>query len=241
MNEFLHPTGCGAWSITVIPGPPRRSGAWMSEWWRRSRRRWTTRPVPPRAPASGPGGGRRRSWPPGTPGRRSRFPPATVYRVMSPLEGGRHTFGSAVRRRSNAGRPAAPFTVTAAPAVLVRRPRAAWPRSPGRWPSSTPPGASGSTPSRRASSRPRCTRRKATRDSAAGCPARAGRPDQRRRGRHLVPGVLPLHHRPSPARSAYRRRPDRRPPRPSARPTGRPARGSPARRAIRGGSRCRAW
>ncbi len=39
---------------------------------------------------------------------------ATVYRVISQLEGGRHTFGSAVRRRSNANRPAAPFTVTAA-------------------------------------------------------------------------------------------------------------------------------
>ena len=39
---------------------------------------------------------------------------ATVYRVISQLEGGRHTFGSAARRRSNANRPAAPFTVTAA-------------------------------------------------------------------------------------------------------------------------------
>jgi transposase InsO family protein len=39
---------------------------------------------------------------------------STVYRVFHDLEGGRHTFGSAVRRRSNANRPAAPFTVTAA-------------------------------------------------------------------------------------------------------------------------------
>jgi transposase InsO family protein len=39
---------------------------------------------------------------------------ATVYRVIRSLEGGRHTFGSAVRRRSNANRPAAPFTVTSA-------------------------------------------------------------------------------------------------------------------------------
>ena len=39
---------------------------------------------------------------------------STVYRVFRDLEGGRHTFGSAVRRRSNANRPVAPFTVTAA-------------------------------------------------------------------------------------------------------------------------------
>ncbi len=39
---------------------------------------------------------------------------STVYRVFKDLEGGRHTFGSAVRRRSNANRPVAPFTVTAA-------------------------------------------------------------------------------------------------------------------------------
>jgi transposase InsO family protein len=39
---------------------------------------------------------------------------ATVYRVFSQMEAGRHTFGSAARRRSNANRPAAPFTPTAA-------------------------------------------------------------------------------------------------------------------------------
>ena len=39
---------------------------------------------------------------------------ATVYRVFSQMEGGRHTFGSAARRRSNANRPPAPFTATAA-------------------------------------------------------------------------------------------------------------------------------
>jgi transposase InsO family protein len=39
---------------------------------------------------------------------------ATVYRVFSQMEGGRHTFGSAARRRSNANRPAAPFTATSA-------------------------------------------------------------------------------------------------------------------------------
>jgi transposase InsO family protein len=39
---------------------------------------------------------------------------ATFYRMVRSLDGGRHTFGSAVRRRSNANRPAAPFTVTAA-------------------------------------------------------------------------------------------------------------------------------
>jgi transposase InsO family protein len=37
-----------------------------------------------------------------------------VYRVFAALEGGRHTFGSAVRRRSNANRPATPFTATTA-------------------------------------------------------------------------------------------------------------------------------
>lgn len=39
---------------------------------------------------------------------------ATVYRVIKELGNGHHTFGSAVRRRSNANRPAAPFTVTTA-------------------------------------------------------------------------------------------------------------------------------
>ena len=39
---------------------------------------------------------------------------ATVYRVFSQVEGGRHTFGSAARRRSNANRPPAPFTATSA-------------------------------------------------------------------------------------------------------------------------------
>ena len=39
-------------------------------------------------------------------------------------------------------------------------------------------------------------------------PARAGRPGQRRRRRHPVPGVIPLHHRRDPA---HRRRPDRGP------------------------------
>jgi hypothetical protein len=39
---------------------------------------------------------------------------ATVYRVIRSMDGGRHTFGSAARRRSNANRPAAPFTATAA-------------------------------------------------------------------------------------------------------------------------------
>jgi hypothetical protein len=37
-----------------------------------------------------------------------------VYRVFAVLEGGRHTFGSAVRRRSNANRPATPFTASTA-------------------------------------------------------------------------------------------------------------------------------
>ena len=46
-----------------------------------------------------------------------------------------------------------------------------------------------------ASFRPRCTRRKATRISAGGCPARPGGPAQRRRGRRAVPGVVALHHR----------------------------------------------
>jgi transposase InsO family protein len=39
---------------------------------------------------------------------------ASVYRLFAALEGGRHTFGSAVRRRSNANRPATPFTATTA-------------------------------------------------------------------------------------------------------------------------------
>jgi len=39
---------------------------------------------------------------------------ATVYRVFAQMEDGRHTFGSAARRRSNANRPPAPFTATAA-------------------------------------------------------------------------------------------------------------------------------
>ncbi|HVB46532.1 MAG TPA: hypothetical protein VNF47_28005 [Streptosporangiaceae bacterium] len=34
---------------------------------------------------------------------------ATFYRLVRSLEGGRHTFGPAVRRRSNASRPVAPF------------------------------------------------------------------------------------------------------------------------------------
>lgn len=37
-----------------------------------------------------------------------------VYRIFRALEGGRHTFGSAVRRRSNANRPATPFTASTA-------------------------------------------------------------------------------------------------------------------------------
>ena len=37
-----------------------------------------------------------------------------VYRVFAALEGGRHAFGSAVRRRSNANRPATPFTASIA-------------------------------------------------------------------------------------------------------------------------------
>ena len=60
------------------------------------------------------------------------------------------------------------------PAVLAALTKAAWPRPPGRWPSSTPPAASGSTPSRRASSRPRCTRPKATTASAIGFRRSAG-------------------------------------------------------------------
>jgi len=39
---------------------------------------------------------------------------AGVYRVFRSMEGGRHTFGSAVRRRSNANRPQAPFTASVA-------------------------------------------------------------------------------------------------------------------------------
>jgi hypothetical protein len=53
---------------------------------------------------------------------------ATVYRVFSRLEGGRHTFGSAPRRRSNANRPTAPFTATAAqrPGRSCRSTRLRW-------------------------------------------------------------------------------------------------------------------
>ena len=43
---------------------------------------------------------------------------------------------------------------------------------------------------------------------ATAAPARAGRPGQRHRRRHPVPGVIALHHRRDPA---HRRRPDRRP------------------------------
>jgi len=39
---------------------------------------------------------------------------ATFYRVMQAMDRGEHTFGSAPRRRSNASRPAAPFTMTLA-------------------------------------------------------------------------------------------------------------------------------
>jgi hypothetical protein len=39
---------------------------------------------------------------------------SSVYRLFAALEGGRHTFGSAVRRRSNANRPATPFTAASA-------------------------------------------------------------------------------------------------------------------------------
>lgn len=39
---------------------------------------------------------------------------ATAYRVLRRMRDGRHTFGSAARRRSNANRPPAPFTPTAA-------------------------------------------------------------------------------------------------------------------------------
>lgn len=39
---------------------------------------------------------------------------STVYRVFAALEGGRHTFGSAVRRRSNANRPSTPFVSSVA-------------------------------------------------------------------------------------------------------------------------------
>jgi transposase InsO family protein len=49
------------------------------------------------------------------PGEEVQLPSrATFYRVIGQMEGGRHTFGSAARRRSNANRPAAPFTATAA-------------------------------------------------------------------------------------------------------------------------------
>jgi hypothetical protein len=50
------------------------------------------------------------------------------------------------------------------------------PRPPGRWPSGTPPAASWSTPSHPASSRPRCTRRTATRGLGGRLPSlgRAG-------------------------------------------------------------------
>jgi hypothetical protein len=39
---------------------------------------------------------------------------STAYRVLRRMRDGRHTFGSAARRRSNANRPPAPFTPTAA-------------------------------------------------------------------------------------------------------------------------------
>ncbi len=39
---------------------------------------------------------------------------ATVYRVLQAMDRGEHTFGSAPRRRSNANRPASPFTMTLA-------------------------------------------------------------------------------------------------------------------------------
>ena len=49
------------------------------------------------------------------PGEKLPLPSTSgVYRVFAALEGGRHTFGSAVRRRSNANRPATPFTATSA-------------------------------------------------------------------------------------------------------------------------------
>ena len=66
--------------------------------------------------------------------------------------------------------------------------------------------ASGSTPSPRASSRHRCTRPESydePRRPAA--PLGRVRPGQRRRERHLVPGVIALHHRRDPA---HRRRPE---------------------------------
>ena len=66
----------------------------------------------------------------------------------------------------------------------------------------------------------------------------AGRPGQRHRRGRLVPGVVARHHRRDPA---HRRRPDRRSLSPAARLAGRPARAGPARRAVRGGSLCRAW
>jgi transposase InsO family protein len=39
---------------------------------------------------------------------------SSVYRIFAALEGGRHTFGSAARRRSNANRPSTPFTASTA-------------------------------------------------------------------------------------------------------------------------------
>ena len=90
-------------------------------------------------------------------------------------------------------------------------PRAAWPRPPGHWPSSTPLAASGSTPSRRASSSRRRTRRKATKGSATSSPARARRPGQRHRGRHLVPGGIAVCHRPRSCMSTAARSPVTRP------------------------------
>ena len=73
--------------------------------------------------------------------------------------------------------PPAPGSDTARPGVPARDLTSAMrgPRArPSRWPSIMAPAASGSTPSRPASSRPRCTRRKATTASAASFP-RSGR------------------------------------------------------------------
>ena len=67
-------------------------------------------------------GTRRRAWRRAQEILAGRYPgeevplPSTsgVYRIFAALEGGRHTFGSAVRRRSNANRPAMPFTASTA-------------------------------------------------------------------------------------------------------------------------------
>ena len=115
--------GCGAWSITGPPGWARSSGGSTRESSTRSRRQWESRPTTPPEPGSGPGGGRKRSSPRVTRVRRCRCRPRQAFTGCSPRwKEGRHAFGSAVRRRSNANRPATPFTVTHRAAARGDRP-----------------------------------------------------------------------------------------------------------------------